>query len=373
MTIDENAREAIARLRANGHQAYLAGGCVRDYLLGIAPKDWDVATSALPDEVLALFEGAQLVGAHFGVVLWKGTEIATFRQDGEYLDGRHPETVTFVKKLKLDAMRRDFTINSMYMDPETLEVIDYYGGRGDLESKVLATIGSPYSRIREDYLRIFRAARFAARFELNVDGALFNAMCEEAENIPKLAVERVRDELTKILTGPRPATGIYWLWTSDAARSTAGAQGMLRQLSNASVELALAAWMHAWSGAAEELRRLKFPKAVVERVLAILDAQQAIPSLLDSYSAKTKRLVREPWFRDALKLFQVHAVQTGSHCQELLEEDLHPAPLLTGDDLLAKGIPEGPEVGRLLTLLEDAQLERRVETKEEALRLIIPN
>lgn len=373
MVVDEAAKEAVARLRANGHQASLVGGCVRDFLLGLEPKDWDVATSALPEQVSALFEDSKAVGTHFGVILWRGVEIATFREDGEYSDGRRPDSVKFVTKMKRDAMRRDFTINAMYMDPETLEVIDYFDGQGDLKSKVLSTIGSPFDRIREDYLRIFRAARFAAQFQLNIDGALFSAMAEEADNAGKIAVERVRDELVKILTGPDPGTGLYWLRACDAWSCSPHTQAMLAKLSNPPLSLAVAVFMDQESNPEAELRRLRFPNSLVDTVLAILAARAEVVALLENNSVSALRLAREPWFPDALELFRLRSEQTLERGRELLKRDLWPKPLLSGDDLMRRGIPQGPEIGRLLREIEDAQLIGRVKTKKEALDLITPS
>ncbi len=208
---------SVARtLREAGHKAYFAGGCVRDLLLGIAPKDFDVATSATPDEVIALFPRTQSVGAHFGVVLVLdtqgdetiATEVATFRNDGIYTDGRRPDAVRFSADPREDVVRRDFTINGMLLDPIVFDedgdlyaaILDYVGGRDDLKAKVLRAIGDAGTRFAEDKLRMLRAVRFAARLELEIDPATFAAMRAQASGINKVSTERIAQELTRMLT-----------------------------------------------------------------------------------------------------------------------------------------------------------------------------
>ncbi|HBY63097.1 MAG TPA: phosphohydrolase, partial [Solibacterales bacterium] len=188
------------RLRAAGHPAFLVGGCVRDLLLGRVPKDFDLATAARPDQVLALFPGAQAVGAHFGVVLVEGVEVATFRSDREYRDGRRPESVAFETEPRADAIRRDFTINALLLDPVSGEVLDYVGGRADLERRLVRAIGDPAARFREDHLRLLRAIRFAARLRFTVDPATMEAIRVHRASIHLVSPERVRDELVRILT-----------------------------------------------------------------------------------------------------------------------------------------------------------------------------
>ena len=174
------ARQVIAKLRGVGHQAFLVGGCVRDLLLGVKPKDFDIATDARPDRIMDLFPRSGRVGAHFGVVLVRDVfdqvEVATFRSDHDYLDGRHPEQVRFESDPREDVLRRDFTINGLMMDPDTGNVLDFVDGRGDLARGVIRAIGDPNARFREDHLRLLRAVRFAARFGFEIDPATFAAM-----------------------------------------------------------------------------------------------------------------------------------------------------------------------------------------------------
>ena len=201
------AAQIVAQLRAAGHQAYFVGGCVRDLLLGREPKDFDVATSALPDQVLAMFEKTFAVGAHFGVVLvcTPGeqeivTEVATFRSDGAYSDGRHPDAVRFSQSPQEDVQRRDFTINGMMLDPENGEVLDLVGGVNDLRAGLIRAIGDPSERFTEDKLRMLRGVRFAARFSFNLEPATARAIQQLAPAVHQVSRERVREELTRMLT-----------------------------------------------------------------------------------------------------------------------------------------------------------------------------
>jgi len=364
------AIEICERLRAHGHLAYFVGGCVRDTILGIEPSDYDVATSATPDVVLSLFDGAQAVGAHFGVVLWRGVEIATFRSDGEYWDARHPSTVTFETNPKRDAMRRDFTINAMFMDPSTGEILDYYGGQEDLRTRVLSTVGSPYKRLEEDRLRVLRAVRFAARFEMNIDGALFDAMSEFAEELDEISIERIRDEYTKILTEGHAKSGFYWLSAIGLNPVSEEVSNMLGAMKQPSLELALAVWLRAETDPEAELRRLRYPTAVVDTVTSIIRELPRFDGVRAMPRRELIRFVRQPFFADLLELHRLRGGAEVDFCREAMQQELWPAPLINGEDVMAAGVPEGPEVGRLLRLVEDAQLDRQITTKDEALALI---
>lgn len=364
------AVEICERLRAHGYLAYFVGGCVRDTLLGIDPSDYDVATSATPDVVLSLFDGAQAVGAHFGVVLWRGVEIATFRSDGEYWDARHPSSVTFETNPKRDAMRRDFTINAMFMDPVTGEILDYFNGRADLESRVLTTVGSPFNRLEEDRLRVLRAVRFAARFEMSLGGALFDAMCEYAQQLDQISIERIRDEYSKILTEGHAKTGFYWLSAIGLTAISDEVSAMLGAMKHPSIELALAVWLHPQANPEAELRRLRYPNAVIETVTSIIRELPHFDGVRAMPRRELIRFLRQPFFADLLELHRLKGGSEVGFCREALQQDLWPAPLLDGEDIMAAGVPEGPAVGRLLRLVEDAQLDQRITNKAEALALI---
>src|SRR5437868_5409355 len=203
-TPDEFARQIVRTLRSHGHQAYFVGGCVRDLLLKVNPKDYDVATDASPDQVARLFPGALQVGAHFGVMIVREgemqVEVATFRSDHNYVDGRHPSEVVFETDPQQDVLRRDFTINALLLDPETGQVLDYVGGQADLKAGLIRAIGNPEVRFREDHLRLLRAVRFAARLQFEIEPATFEAIRRNHALIRTVSAERVRDELIRILT-----------------------------------------------------------------------------------------------------------------------------------------------------------------------------
>src|SRR5688572_21466071 len=211
----QDALAVVRRLRDAGHVAYFAGGCVRDQLLGLDPKDYDVATDAPPDRVRQLFSNTQAVGAAFGVILVRHRksqiEVATFRTDGKYVDGRRPEGVVFTTAEE-DAKRRDFTINGMFYDPVEERVIDYVGGQADLKHKLLRAIGNPDERFEEDHLRMLRAVRFAARFDLAVEPATGDAIKRHADHLPRISPERIAEELRWMLGDPSRRRAWPLLW-----------------------------------------------------------------------------------------------------------------------------------------------------------------
>jgi poly(A) polymerase len=208
----ENALRILKRLRGSGYEAYFAGGCVRDQVLGIPPTDYDIATSARPDEVLKLFPKALTVGARFGVILvveeGHPYEVATFRSDGAYENGRHPQEVTFTSDPRLDVRRRDFTMNGLLYDPLVGEILDFVGGQQDIQDKVLRTVGDPRQRFMEDKLRLMRAARFAARFDFRIDAETLYWIGRLAANLAEVSRERIRDELVRMLTEGYAARGL---------------------------------------------------------------------------------------------------------------------------------------------------------------------
>src|SRR5258706_159236 len=214
----DTARSIVERLQAHGHQALLAGGCVRDMLIGRDPTDYDVATSATPDVVIGLFKKTQKIGAAFGVVLVRtgriSIEVATFRRDAPYADGRHPTAVEFTDARE-DALRRDFTINGLFLNPITDEVVDYVGGRADIEARLVRAIGEPSHRFAEDHLRLLRAVRFAARMDFQIEPATWHAMREHAAQIARISPERIREELEAILSASSRRRGFTILCDSD--------------------------------------------------------------------------------------------------------------------------------------------------------------
>ena len=375
-------------LHEAGHTAYLVGGCVRDLLLDRPPKDFDVATSAPPDELLRLFPGAGVVGAHFGVVLVKedsaAVEVATFRSDHTYRDGRRPEGVTFEIDPREDALRRDFTINALMMDPRSGAVLDYVGGKADLAARVIRTVGDPMARFGEDHLRLLRAVRFASRLRFEIEPGTFTAMRALSRRVRGVATERVREELVRILTEGGARRGVEMLAESgllaEIAPEVVVDRPMLLALEGlgggqCSVALALAVLLYHTHQAGAVLERLRFSNNVSARVLSLLEHRGRFAEIRGMTLSELKRFLRIPGFAEEhLELHRLYdAGQYGFARRQLASfshQELFPARLLNGEDLLALGVPQGPEVGRLLEALETEQLEGRVLTREEALAFV---
>jgi poly(A) polymerase len=418
------ARAICARLRAAGHRALFAGGCVRDRLLGITPKDFDVATSALPDQVAALFPRTIAVGAAFGVILVQTeagpVEVATFRHDGPYLDGRHPSAVTFTGERE-DAARRDFTINALYLDPETDTVLDYVDGLADLRARVVRAVGDPAARFREDHLRLLRAVRFAARLDFSIEPRTLAAIREHAPLCIDTSAERVRDELLKMLTEGHAKrafelldeTGLLEHVLPEMIPMKGCEQPpeyhpegdvfvhtllLLDQLGECSPALALAALLHdvgkpptqtfedrirfnlhekVGARMAEKIcKRLRLPNDVSERAVWLVENHMRLAATPEMRESKRKRFVREPGYDELLALGRMDCLASHgdtSHINWIEEyranlrpDEIRPAPLITGNDLIAMGYPPGPRFKEILTAVEDLQLEGRLETPEAA-------
>ena len=423
------AHQVIDRLRAGGHQAFLVGGCVRDLLLGVKPKDFDVATDARPDRIMDLFPRSGRVGAHFGVVLVRDVfdqvEVATFRSDHDYLDGRHPEQVRFENDPREDVLRRDFTINGLMMDPDTGQVLDFVDGRGDLARGVIRAIGDPNARFREDHLRLLRGVRFAARFGFEIEPVTFDAMRRDHALILKVAMERVREELVRILTEGGARRGFELLDASgmllDLLPEVAAMKGvaqppeyhpegdvwqhtllLLEQLCQPTPTLALAALLHdvgkpatfrvadriRFDGHVEEgvrlarliLTRLRFSREEIEQVEALIDNHMRFKDVGRMKESTLKRFLRLPAFAEHLELHRLDVMSSNKRLEnynlakqkleEYSAEHLQPAPLLTGADLIGMGYEPGPQFSKILALLEDAQLEGHVHSREEAMALV---
>ena len=423
------AREVIAKLRGVGHQAYLVGGCVRDLLLGVKPKDFDVATDARPDRIMDLFPRSGRVGAHFGVVLVRDVfdqvEVATFRSDHDYLDGRHPEQVRFENDPREDVLRRDFTINGLMMDPDTGRVLDFVDGRGDLARGVIRAIGDPYARFREDHLRLLRGIRFAARFGFEIEAATFDAMRRDHALILNVAMERVREELVRILIEGGARRGFELLDSSgmllDLLPEVAAMKGvaqppqyhpegdvwqhtllLLEQLCQPTPTLALAALLHdvgkpptfrvadriRFDGHVEEgirlargiLTRLRFSREEIEQVEALIDNHMRFKDVKRMKESTLKRFLRLPQFEEHLELHRLDVMSSNKRLEnydlakakflEYSAEHLRPEPLVTGADLIGMGYEPGPQFSQILALLEDAQLEGRIASQEEGMELV---
>ena len=424
------AHQIVATLREAGHQAYLVGGCVRDLLLGHEPKDFDVSTDARPERLLSLFPGSGQVGAHFGVVLVRGgsgshVEVATFRSDHDYADGRRPSRVQFETSPREDVLRRDFTINGLMMDPETGEVLDFVNGRRDLEQRAVRAIGDPELRFREDHLRMLRAVRFAARLGFSLDPETIAAIRRNHSAILKVSAERVRDELLRILTegGARygfellDATGLL----PDLLPEVASMKGveqppefhpegdvwvhtllLLEKLNHPTPTLAFGALLHdvgkpptfrvaeriRFDGHVEAgvalahgiLSRLRFSREDEEQIEALVANHMRFTDVHRMKESTLKRFLRLPKFEEHLELHRLDCLASHGRLEnyefvrrkleELPAEQLKPKPLLTGRDLIAAGYTPGPQFSKMLAATEDAQLEGRIQSREEALELV---
>ncbi len=425
MTRRDEALALLRRLRAAGHEAYFAGGCVRDRLRGVEAADYDIATSARPEQVLGLFERTVEVGVAFGVVRVVGEcgdhEVATFRADLGRLDGRHPEAVRFTDARE-DALRRDFTVNGMFEDPESGTIHDYVGGRADLEARLVRAIGDPRERFREDRLRMLRAVRFATALGFRIDRATMAAIREEAAGIRDVSAERIRDELTKTLVTGRGGRGVGLLREAglldlllpevaalhgvpqparyhpegDVLTHTRMLLDGFDPSAGGGEALAWAALLHdvgkpptlkfeeggrpafpnhADRGAGmavEVMTRLRHSNRTIDLVEELIARHMDWPSLPKMRAAKRRRfLLREhfPLHRELHRLdceacHRDLALYRDSEeeRQRLLAEPPPVRPLLSGHDLIQMGFTPGPAFAAMLTRLVDAQLEERVST-----------
>ncbi len=468
--IKQHAVEIVRTLREAGHQAYLVGGCVRDLLLGCEPADYDVATDASPDEVMRMFPETYAVGAQFGVVLIPSperrngaraisaerglredaasciatspvaregscsvsaksnlVEVATFRSDIGYSDGRHPEQVRFSKDPRQDVERRDFTINGLLLDPFKNEVLDFVGGRKDLESGIIRTIGDPDRRFAEDKLRMLRAVRFAARFEYTIEPATFMAIQKLAQQIAQVSRERVRDELTKMLTEGHARRAFLLLDEIGLLREVLPEISAMKGVEQppqfhpegdvfvhtlllldklpqpCPSTLAWGALLHdvgkpptfrvapdriRFDGhvdigvkMAEEIcRRLRFSNDDTQEILALVANHMRFADVERMKESTLKKFLRMPHFEEHLELHRIdcqssHGDLTSyNYAREKLAsippETMRPKPLINGDDLVALGYAPGPRFKEILSAVEDAQLEGSLQSKEEALDFV---
>jgi poly(A) polymerase len=412
----EDAVAAIETLRQAGHVAYFAGGCVRDLLLGLGPKDYDIATDAPPERVRSLFRNTQAVGQSFGVILARlgksVIEIATFRTDGQYLDGRRPANVQFTTA-EQDAQRRDFTINGLFLDPADNRVLDFVGGRADLASKTLRAIGNPAARFEEDHLRLLRAVRFAARFDLTVDPATAAAIRQHASELTRISPERVGDEIRRMFTPPTRTAAwrhlgdlqllpVIFRFFQESSIWPPSAEGyhlaLFQKLTSdqaITFGLALAALVLDFRVntrnrpalasllSTDEIRRSvqlcrKSLKISNEESEAMAGALDILPLLLEPQPtvAVMKRFLARPTSTDARHLLatiesefpeRIHWLR--DQFTALQQTDCAPPPYVTGDDLTAAGLSPGPVFKRVLDAVYDAQLEGRVAAKDSAFKL----
>lgn len=403
----EFAVEIVRQLRAAGYEALLAGGCVRDLLLGREPKDYDVATTARPEQVRELFGHRRTlaVGASFGVIVVlppRGSnagqvEVATFRSEGPYLDGRRPESVAFCSPEE-DAKRRDFTINGMFYDPLEARVLDFVGGEDDLAARVIRAIGDPHERVREDKLRMLRAVRFTATLDFALDETTAAAVREMAPEITVVSHERIAQELRRMLVDPHRRRAVELcdevgllavvlpeLTIKSVAFPSGTYEGeltlaMLSLLEAPSFELAFAALLHSLPArptVREICRRLRFSNEETERIAWLVAHQDDLADAPSQTQARLKRTLAHPYRDDLIALLRVkrlaHAadMQPVLFCDEYLartpQSIIDPPPLITGDDLKSLGLKPGPDFKTLLDAIRDAQLNGEITTHEQAL------
>ena len=431
----------IRTLRERGHQAYLCGGCVRDLLLVREPADYDVATDATPDEVMSIFPESYGVGAQFGVVLVpvpasfggdgadssRTVEVATFRSDIGYSDGRHPDEVRFTKTPREDVLRRDFTINGMMLDPIVNQVLDYVGGQEDLKAKIIRAIGEPERRFAEDKLRLLRAVRFAARFGYAIEPKTFAAIRRLAPQVHQVSRERVRDELTRMLTEGKAReafllldeTGLLGELLPEIERMKGVEQPpqfhpegdvfvhtllLLEKLPHpCPATLAWGALLHdvgkpptfrvapdrirfddhvdVGVKMAEEIcRRLRFSNDDTQQILALVDNHMRFAQVTQMNQSTLKKFLRMPRFDEHLELHRLdcqasHGILAAydfvhEKLAEMPKEAMQPQPLVTGDDLIAAGYTPGPRFREILGAVEDGQLEGRLHGRDEAMNFV---
>ena len=453
------ATSIVETLRQHGRQAYFVGGCVRDLLLGREPADYDVATDATPDEVMRIFPETYSVGAQFGVVLVPtpeaerrgpnschselasandksavpghrhkaSVEVATFRCDVGYSDGRHPDEVRFSRDAREDVQRRDFTINGLLLDPLTNEVLDFVGGRKDLDAKIIGAIGDPALRFREDKLRMLRGVRFAARFEYSIEPATFSAIQQLAAQIHQVSQERVRDELTRMLIEGHARRAFELLHDTGLLREVlpeiANMKGveqppefhpegdvwvhtllLLEKLPRpCPITLAWGALLHdvgkppTFRRAPDRIRfddhvdvgvkmaegicrRLRFSNDETKQILALVDNHMRFGDVERMKDSTFKKFIRVPQFDQHLELHRLDCESshrslrmynyTLSKMKELPPEAVRPKPLISGDDLIAAGYAPGEVFKEILGSVEDAQLEGRLRSTDDAMRFV---
>jgi poly(A) polymerase len=425
----DHAIKIVRTLRQAGFKAYFAGGCVRDQVMGREPQDYDVATDARPEAVMRLFSKTIPAGVSFGVVIvLEGPyqfEVATFRSDGQYLDGRHPVEVHFSSEEE-DAKRRDFTINGMFYDPIAGRIADYVGGQEDIKAGLIRCIGNPQERFSEDKLRLMRAVRFAAQFDYKIEEKTYQALLALADQIMVVSAERIRNELSKILTGLRPVQGLRLLRQTGLLNAilpeVAAMEGvqqppefhpegdvwvhtllMLEKMSPApSFDFALSVLLHdvgkpptfsirdrirfdnhcqVGAEMAEQIcTRLRLSRNQTEKVVELVREHLRFKDVRLMRESKLKRFLRGEHFMDHLELHRLDCLASHGDlsnwefCRQKLEEmgpeEMRPERLVTGHDLIQMGYAPGPVFSEILTAVEDAQLEGKVKDQEAAFELI---
>lgn len=428
MTIKQYAVQIVQTLQKHGYKAFLAGGCVRDMIMGKESFDYDIATDAMPHDVIRIFQKTIPVGIQFGVVIvvkeGHNFEVATFRAEDSYSDGRHPDRISFSTP-ENDVKRRDFTINGLLYDPVKDEILDYVGGRKDIEAGIVRTIGDPIERFTEDKLRMIRAARFACRFHFSIHKDTQQAIMQLAPQIHMVSAERIREELEKIITGPNPHIGIKLLEELHLLQeilpevsNTRGVQQpenfhpegdvfihtllALSKMENPSWTLAMGVLLHDIGKAVTftVTDRIRFnlhekvgadmATEICDRLKTSTDDKERIRWLVLKHLCfkdaqkmrlnKLKRLFAEEGYPELAELCRADALASSGdlsdydYCQEMFQklsrEEVKPEPLITGHDLIAMGLQPGPLFKEILTKIEDEQLDGNLTTKEAAIERV---
>ena len=426
--MEKAARKIAERLRDRGHIAYFAGGCVRDMVRGLTPKDYDIATDARPEDVQALFPRTYAVGAHFGVIIVLEDdfqfEVATFRSDEAYIDGRHPSAVHFASPEE-DAKRRDFTINGMFFDPVSDKVIDLVRGQTDIDAKLVRAIGEPTQRFEEDRLRMLRAVRFATTLDYQIDKRTWDALAANASSINQISAERIREELVRIFLSSNRVRGWDLLDASGLMSAILpeleAMKGVLQpeqfhpegdvfvhtrlMLSmlpeDVSISLVFAVLFHdvakPVTARVDEtgrirfnehdrigaemteaiMRRLRFSGAEIEATIEMVRQHMVFKDAPKMRIAKLKRFMARPTFDEELELHRVDCQSSHRMLdnyefllrkrEEFANEPIIPPPLVRGDDLIGFGLKPGPKFGEILEAVETRQLEGKLRTRDEAL------
>jgi len=427
----QTVKTIVNKLKSNGHVAFIVGGAVRDLYLGKSPEEFDIATSATPDEIQSVFEHTKSVGQSFGVMLVivdsLSFEVATFRKDMKYEDGRHPVNVIYTKDQKEDVNRRDFTINGLMLDPDTAEIFDYCGGIQDIQSKKIRAIGIPEERFSEDYLRMLRAIRFSNKLNFQIEDETQKALYKHASNISSISVERIRDEITKIIQDKNPGKGIIQLSESgllkciipeieslkgvsqpvefhpegDVFRHTCLVLDMLDDDKKSNTELIYGALFHdvgkpdtftetdrirfnrhEYVGATitqKICKRLRFSNKQISHITSLVKEHMKFGNVEQMKKSTFKRFISIDNFEDHLALHKADCL--GSHGNlslydytlrrmgELQNEPIAPKPIITGDDLISLGLTPGPKFKAILSEIFDEQLEGNFHSKEEGIEL----
>jgi poly(A) polymerase len=428
--MNPHARDLVAQLQSAGHEAYFAGGCVRDRLLGREAKDYDIATNARPEEVQRLFPRvSDLTGKSFGVVRImvgdESYEVATFRQDGPYRDGRHPDSVRFATAQE-DAQRRDFTVNGLFYDPVAKRLIDYVGGEADLHAGIIRAIGRPADRFAEDHLRLLRAIRFATRLMFKIEPGTWEAIRSAAPKIRTISAERIRDELNRIFTAAKPEIGLDLLDQSgllaEALPDIAALHGveqppqfhpegdvyqhvrlMLSKVEEPNLDLVLGILFHDVgkkpTAKMDENGRIRFNEhesvgaemsdkimtdlrydnKTIQTVHELVQHHMQFKDVPRMRASTLKRMMARPTFPLELELHRIDCVSSHGdvsnydflkqQVETMSAKEIDPPSLITGRDLLAMGLTPGKVVGRILETVRVAQLEGTVQTRVEALNL----